>query len=167
MLYEANAAIFARLELNSHASWIFLPAALRIIFPLVFGSAGVVGLILGGYYVLPPAEGMGVINNIVFALLSGLTPLVGIKIVRSVFHVRSDLANLTPTHIIMLALACALSNAIILSAYMFLIGAVSDPLRQISVILIGDFLGMAIIVFLVSLTLEFALRFTRRPQDEL
>ena len=67
----------------------------------------------------------------------------------------------------MLALACALSNAIILSAYMFLIGAVSDPLRQISVILIGDFLGMAIIVFLVSLTLEFALRFTRRPQDEL
>ena len=51
-LASANDAIFQQLALTPNAHLIYLPAALRIIYPLVFREAGVLGIIIGSYFVV-------------------------------------------------------------------------------------------------------------------
>ena len=51
-LVAANDAIFQQFILTPYASLIYLPAALRVIFPLVFQNAGYWGIILGSFGVV-------------------------------------------------------------------------------------------------------------------
>lgn len=154
-VYVANAAIFAKVELNAHASLIFLPAALRVIFPLVFGSAGVFGLILGGYLVLPNDPDASLLHQITLAVLSGITPLLGIYAFKRIFQARTDLADLTPRHLFALSLLCGIANSLILNCYLWATGNLLQPLRQITTIFLGDVFGMMLLLYATSIGLSF------------
>lgn len=155
VLYVANAALFSAYEMNSYANLIFLPAALRVIYPLVFGSSGVMALILGSYFAFPHTAEISLLDAVSLAILSGIAPLLGIYVFKFLFNIRPDLADLRPQYLFILALLCAGSNAIVLKLYLLISGDLVHPFRQIATIFIGDFLGMIIFLSAASFVLAF------------
>lgn len=155
ILVAANGALFDHIALNANANLIYLPAALRIIYPLVFGSAGVGGIILGSYLSFPLEATDGFAHSVLLAILSGVAPLVAIALFKRMFKTRPDLADLTPTHLLTLATLCAASNAVILNLFLAVAGRLTQPIRQVVAIFIGDVTGAAIILYLSSFVLTF------------
>jgi hypothetical protein len=154
-LVAANDAIFQQFILTPYASLIYLPAALRIIFPLVFHNACYWGIILGGFLVTQGKVNDGLIDTVLLATSSGLAPYIGISVFKTLFETRPDLADLKPIHLVALALLCAASNAVLLSMYFAMSGRFMPPLTNLITILIGDIVGTIIVLYLASFTLTF------------
>lgn len=149
-LYRANGYVFDRLEISPHASWIFLPAALRVIYPLVFQEAGLVALFLGGYFVLPYSAGT-LPDRLTLAFLSAATPLIGIFVCQAVHKFSWDLRDLGPRHLFDLALACAAANSLVLNSYLVMTGDALKPVMQLVTLFVGDVLGTAIVLYAVAM----------------
>ena len=154
-LVAANDAIFQQFILTPYASLIYLPAALRVIFPLVFGNAGYLGIILGSFWVGQGKVNDGTLDVALLAILSGLAPYIGISVFKTLFQTRPDLADLKPVHLLALALLCAVSNATLLNMYFSTSGRLMQPLNNLLTILIGDILGTVIVLYLASFILTF------------
>lgn len=151
--YAANALMFKHLELSVYASLIFLPAALRVIYPLIFGSAGFFGVVVGSYVAFPASASTSIIDAVSLAILSGTAPLMGIGVFNLLFKTRPDLADLRPQHLFALAILCAAANAIVLNLYLALSGQLIKPLRQIGTIFLGDAFGMIILLYVTAVIL--------------
>ena len=154
-LVAANDAIFQQFILTPYASLIYLPAALRVIFPLVFQNAGYWGIILGSFGVVQGKVNDGTLDVVLLAILSGLAPYIGISVFKMLFETRPDLADLKPVHLLALALLCAVSNATLLNIYFSMSGRLMQPLNNLLTILIGDIVGTVIVLYLASFILTF------------
>ena len=97
-LASANDYVFQQLALNPNAHLIYLPAALRIIYPLVFREAGVFSIIIGSYFVVQGRGGEVMIDIVALAVMSGFAPLIGIGVFKMLFTTKPDLADLKTTH---------------------------------------------------------------------
>lgn len=154
-LVAANDGIFQQFILTPYASLIYLPAALRVIFPLVFQNAGYWGIILGSFGVVQDKVNDGLIDTALLAILSGLAPYIGISVFKTLFQTRPDLADVKPVHLLALALLCAVSNATLLSIYFSMSGTPMQSLTNLLTILIGDIVGTVIVLYLASFILTF------------
>lgn len=151
----ANDALFQQWQVSSYASFIYLPAALRIVFPLVFGNSGYLGIILGSFFVTQGYINNGIIDTACLAITSALAPFVGISVFKLLFTIRPDLADLKTVHLVALALLCAVSNALLLNIYFPFSGRSIQQLNGVMTILIGDILGTVIVLFCISFILTF------------
>lgn len=152
LVYWLNDRAFSLLQMTAHASWIFLPAALRVLYPLVFRQAGIAALLIGGFLVIPQSAG-DLPHRITLAFLSAATPLVGIAICQRIFGFRSDLANLVPQHLLVLSVACAAANSILLNTYLNWTGYPLQPVPHLLAMFVGDVVGTLIVLYLVSVAL--------------
>ena len=160
-LASANDYVFQQLALNPNAHLIYLPAALRIIYPLVFREAGVFGIIMGSYFVVQDRvnDGLrlndGLIDIVSLSVMSGLAPLIGIAVFKMLFTTKPDLADLKTIHFFALGSLCAASNALLHNLYYALSGSPMQPLKLASTIFIGDVAGTVIVLSLISFALTF------------
>ena len=160
-LASANDYVFQHLALNPNAHLMYLPAALRIIYPLVFREAGVFGIIIGSYLVVQDRvnDGLrlndGLIEIVSLAVMSGLAPLIGIGVFKMLSKTKPDLADLKTTHFFALGSLCAASNALLHNLYYTLSGRPMQPLELASTIFIGDVAGTVIVLSLLSFVLTF------------
>lgn len=154
-LASANDVIFQKLSLSPNATWIYLPAALRIIYPLVFRSAGVVGIIVGSVFVVQSRVNDGIIDTTFLAIVSGLAPLIGIGMFTTLSGTKPDLADFKPVHLFALAWICALMNAVCMNIYFALSGALMQPLHLAITIFIGDLAGTLIVLYSLAFALTF------------
>lgn len=154
-LAEANDAVFQQLMLSPFASLIYLPAALRVIFPLVFGKSGYFGIVLGSFWVVQDKVNNGLLDTAFLAIISALAPFIGISLFKLLFTTRPDLADLKTVHLVALALLCAASNALLANIYFAVSGRLMQPIDSLFTILIGDILGTVIVLYLASFVLTF------------
>ena len=160
-LASANDYVFQQLALNPNAHLIYLPAALRIIYPLVFREAGVFGIIIGSYFVVQDRvnDGLrlsdGLLEIVSLSVMSGLAPLIGIAIFKMLIRTKPDLADLKTVHFFALGSLCAASNALLHNLYYTLSGHALQPLELVSTIFIGDVAGTVIVLSLLSFVLTF------------
>lgn len=155
VMVAANTALFDSLRLNSYAQLIYLPAALRIIYPLVFGRAGIAGVILGSLLGFLYEDTDGNLDRVLLAILSAVAPLIGIKLFTRIYRIRADLADLMPKHLLTLSLLCAASNALVLNLCLAATDHVFQPLTQVATIFVGDFTGSIIVLYCTGLLLTF------------
>ena len=154
-LASANDYVFQHLALNPNAHLIYLPAALRIIYPLVFREAGVLGIIMGSYFVVQDRANHGLLDIFSLSVISGLAPLIGIAIFKMLFTTKPDLADLKTTHFFALGSLCEASNALLHNLYYTLSGHAVLPLELASTIFIGDVAGTIIVLSILSFVLTF------------
>jgi hypothetical protein len=160
-LASANDYVFQTLALNPNAHLIYLPAALRIIYPLVFREAGVFAIIIGSYFVVQDRvnDGLrlsdGLLEIVSLSVMSGLAPLIGIAIFKMLFTTKPDLADLKTVHFFALGSLCAASNAVLHNLYYTLSGHAVLPLKLASTIFIGDVAGTVIVLSMLSFALTF------------
>lgn len=155
--FKLNEWAFSGTIHSARANWIFLPAAIRVIAVLLFGDLGALGLVVGAYLVVSGAGGDNGMHSFTLAVSSGIAPLIAVIALKRWFSISNTLAGLRPWHIIALSVACAASNAALLNGYLWLAGHLHSDFVQIATVFIGDVLGMAIVLLVLSVALSFAM----------
>jgi hypothetical protein len=158
VIFKLNMFVFSQLEHSSRAHWIFLPAALRVLWVLLFAEEGVLGLVLGAYLTLPHDASSSLAYEMSLAVSSGLGPLIAIWLCRQIFPIASDLVGLRGRHVIALSIAGAGANSVMVNGCMAIAGRWHGDVAQIATIFVGDLNGTAIVLLFLSTTLSFAAR---------
>lgn len=169
--YRLNAFVFQSFDYSARVSWVFLPAALRVIAVLLLDNVGVMGLVLGAYLTLPHGAANTWLDEAGLAVSSGVAPLVAVLLCRRFFTLSANLAGLRPWHIAALSVSSALANSITLNSYLAVTGrAVFSP-QQALAILVGDISGSMIFLLVLSSVLglllsENAIQACRRKSND-
>lgn len=156
--FKLNALLFSQLEHSSRAHWIFLPAALRVLAVLLFRGEGAAGLVIGAYLTLPHDPSSSLPYELSLSISSALAPLVAIWFCRQLFPIASDLSGLRGKHIIALSVANAAVNSVIINMVMLIAGKLNDDLEHMLTIFVGDMLGAALLLTLISAALRLTIQ---------
>ena len=165
VIFDLNSWLFSQFSLSERVHWIFLPAAFRIIFVLLFQGRGAVGLIFGAYLTQSQQTLNELPNEMLLSISSGLAPLVAVVFCQRFFTINNNLAGLNGWHIIALSVASAAANTVILNAILYLMGRQAADLESIEAVFVGDVLGAAIVITAISLTLSGVLTLMKRTRQ--
>lgn len=152
-LYRLNAWAFAFLSKSDAASWIFLPAALRLVAVLVGGLPGALGLWLGGIVTGSAVFGHGTPAVLIVSSVSALAPLLAVAVLRQPLGLQPDLRGLGAGALALLALANAVCSATLHSlAFLWLGDPIANP-ADVLTMLIGDLVGSFVVLYALKLLL--------------
>lgn len=158
LLFALNHWIFSVTEVSSFISWIFLPAALRMLAVMACDWAGAVGLFAGALVTnqTDPTGGFG--DGVVLAFLSATGPLLAFWFCTKLLNLSTDLSGLTAKQLLVFALTGALLNAVPHNIYFYLSERTSSPIEGLVPMLAGDLVGTLIMLYAASLALRFVPR---------
>ena len=152
-LYWLNDWAFPFLEKSQAASWIFLPAALRLIAVLIWGVPGALGLWLGAVVTSGQVFGIWTPATLVVAPMSALAPLLAVSLMREPLALEADLSGLSVGALTQLAIANATCSALLDSlVFLWLNDPIANP-ADIMVMLVGDLVGTLVVLFAFKLVL--------------
>jgi hypothetical protein len=163
VVFWINAWCFKAITYSSYANWVFLPAAVRLIVVLLCQKVGALGLVLGAYATMSGTSSGHMLHQMLVAATSGLAPLVAVWAGKRWFLIPDSLAGLRAMHIALLSTLCSVCNAVLLNTYLLISRHLDHALAQIATVFVGDFLGTAIVLFLLSFGLSFAIPRSHRP----
>jgi hypothetical protein len=148
ILYILNDWLFDHVAISLYASWVFLPAALRMLAVMLCGWVGVLGLFVGsvvtGYY----THGMtdpGML--VVLAGLSALTPMMAFLVCTRWFGWRADLRGLNATQLVVLSTLVSLFGATLHNLHLLAIGAIETFGPTFMTMFVGDMVGTFIVLY--------------------
>jgi hypothetical protein len=152
LLYELNHWLFAQLTLNSHVSWVFLPAAIRMLAVMLFEWSGVLGLFVGALLCVwfNPDMISGPGETTTVAALSAIAPMLAYVGVRRHFDLPRELTGLTAGHLTGLAIASGVTNAVLHQGYFFLVGKPGTQLVDVVPMFVGDVIGAVLMLYLAA-----------------
>jgi len=152
-LYWLNDWAFYSFEKSQAASWIFLPAALRLIAVLIWGVPGALGLWLGAVVTSSQVFGTWTPAVLIAAPMTALAPLLAVTLMREPLALKPDLRGLSTSALAQLALVNATCSAL-LHCLVFL--ALNDPKANpadIFTMLVGDLVGTLVVLYGIKLLL--------------
>jgi hypothetical protein len=149
-VFNLNMWLFTSLNYSERADWIFMPAALRVLAVLIFSEIGAFGLAVGAYLTLSHASDSHPMFEIALAATSGLAPLLGLQMCRRIVPLARDLSGLDPKGIIVLSIATAVANSLLVNACLALSGKFDREMIQLITIFVGDVVGSAIVLVTIS-----------------
>lgn len=154
VLFRLNAWLFASAGATAFASWVFLPAALRLVSVLLLGFPAALGLMAGTFYTCDPVLRLDDWQAIGISALSGLGPWVAVLLSRRLLRLPEDLEGLAPRHLAVLSLMGAACNvAPHITAY-HLLGKTGAPLTDAIPMFAGDVTGTWIVLYLAALVFK-------------
>jgi hypothetical protein len=154
LFFRLNAWLFDRVKVSDYISWVFLPAAIRMLAVLLLGWAGVIGLYLGSLTQLGPTLATDPVNALALAAVSSLPCLVAARIVQRVQGVGADLAGMTGRQLLICGLAGGLASSAAHTLYFALIALSTTPLAGFLPMLVGDTVGMLLMLYLAAIVLH-------------
>ncbi len=151
--FHLNAYAFHALEVHAGASWVFLPAGLRLLCTLLFGLEGAIGLWLASLAIVLISFGnVDLITALVSTLLSAGAPYLVYRIALRA-GLPDTLMQLTPLKLAQLGIAYAFANAVLHSLWYALRGVYPDLLNGFITMFIGDLVGTLIMLYAVKMVL--------------
>lgn len=152
-LYTLNDWALSRFAESKAASWIFLPAALRLLAVLLWGWAGALGLWIGAVVTASLVFGLGWSIVFIVAPASGLAPLLAVRLLRQRLGLRPDLQGLGAGGLVQLAAASATCSALLHSLVFLWLGSpIADPADMLTM-LVGDLAGTFVVLYALKLLL--------------
>lgn len=164
LLFSLNQWAFSATEVNSYVSWIFLPAALRMLAVMVCDWVGAVGLFVGAMLTNQTDLTGGLGDGLMIAFLSAIGPMLAFWFCTKLLSLSKDLSGLMATQLFVFASTGALFNAVPHNIYFYLSGRMSSPIEGLVPMLVGDLVGTLIMLYVVSLALRFVSRRVSIPQ---
>lgn len=164
LLYGLNQWAFSVAEVSSFISWIFLPAALRMLAVMVCDWVGAVGLFVGAMLTNQTDLTGGLGDGLILAFLSAIGPMLAFWFCTKLLSLSKDLSGLTAKQLFVFASTGALFNAVPHNIYFYLSGRMSNPIEGLVPMLVGDLVGTLIILYAASLALRFVSRRVSNPQ---
>ncbi|QCP09167.1 hypothetical protein FCL38_00975 [Pseudoduganella umbonata] len=150
-----NELLFTRSEFTRGINWVYLPAGVRLLCTLLFGEAGIVGLLLVSWavsflYFFP--------NDMVRAFMGGIlasaAPYLVYRFTQRHWGLQETLANLTPRRLLLCALAFSIASPFLHHLWF----SFAEPERQLLPSFIamatGDFVGTVLVLYAAKLVLK-------------
>lgn len=134
--------------------WIFLPAGMQLLFVMLFGWRGVLGLTFGGAveYLTQPL-GLNIPSALFVAAIDAMSVWLGVELYSAITGNRYPWAHLSWRSVPILSLITGVASAI--GVFLAMIAAKmesgSNPLRDIAFFSLGDFIGAWIFFAVVLL----------------
>lgn len=161
VLFGLNDLLFADLALSSHISWIFLPAAIRILSVLVLGWPGVIGLFAGAIVTADFHSLEQFRLELLPAIFSAVGPWCAITLCTKWLGLPDDLSGLKPIQLVLFALVGSLFNVIPHNIYFYLTASRQDPFTGLVPMFVGDLGGSFIVLYAAGLILRVAIPLLR------
>lgn len=153
-LYYLNDWAFSFFHKTEAASWVFLPAALRLVAVLLWGVPGALGLWLGAVITSSVVFGQLTPAVLIAAPMSALAPLLAVAIMRRPLALRPDLGGLSVGSLVQLALANATCSALLHSLAFLVLNDAKAHAADIFVMLTGDLVGTLVVLYALKLALS-------------
>lgn len=152
LAFWLNGQLPSAVMVNDHASWIFLPSAVRVLSVLVLGRSAVAGLFAGSLIVNLFISQETLIAAIILAGITAIAPALGVWVTLRFHGLPPDLSGLRAHHLMWLSVVFSLISVAMFELYFFI-----DPSHQVSLlhmlpIFTGDVLGTLIVLTLASVT---------------
>lgn len=158
LLYVLNDWLFSSVAVTEHLSWIFLPAAVRMLAVLLFGWVGALGIFVGslltGWYSMVDPNLIGLVT---LAGFSALAPLVAFLLCTRCFNFRHDLQGLGASQLICLSLLSAAFTAGIHNLHFSAVGHVEHFWAGFVPMFVGDVIGTFAMLYLAKFVVGLAL----------
>lgn len=156
VLFHLNHWLFESLNVTSLVSWIFLPAAVRMLAVVLFGWVGVLGLFVGSMMTNQLLEDEPFVTALTLSVLSATGPWVAFKSCSQWLVLPEDLSGLRPSHLLVLSAAGAVLTAVPHCLFFYLSGLSSSLYSHMIPMLTGDFVGTLIVLYAAALVLKLA-----------
>lgn len=147
-LFLLNDWLFDQFEFSEHVSWIFLPAALRMIAVLVMGWVGVAGIFVGS--IVTSVYVMGQIDPghvLIVSALSALSPTLALLLCAHGFGVQANLVGLSASKLLILGVVAASFTAVLHNIHFFLSGQVDVFSESLIAMFVGDLIGTLVVLY--------------------
>lgn len=166
-LFKLNLWLFASIGVSQFISWIFLPAAIRMLSVMLFDGVGAIGLFIGAVITSNPLVDHNLSSAIILAGLSALGPMVAVTLCTKWLNLPPNLAGLGPRQLSLYALVGALCNVIPHNIYFYFSGKVENPLEGVFSMFTGDVLGTLIVLYVSALFLRVCVpQRTKKPVSD-
>lgn len=149
-----NDWLFSQAKVSNYISWVFLPAAIRMLAVLLFGWAGVAGLFIGSLAMLSGSLDHDPVHALFLALLSSVPSLLAARLVQRTVGIGDDLAGMTGRHLLVFGLAGGLTSSLVHTVYFMGYQGSLEPLHGFWPMFVGDSLGTLITLYLGALVLR-------------
>lgn len=154
LLFELNRWLFSIAAVSSYISWIFLPAALRILSVLLLDWRGVAGLFIGAMFTNHPVFGLNMQHSLALSAISALAPMLAVRVSINTLKVSPNLAGLSARQLAIISTLGAVISVVAHNAYFVLAEAAHDWLTAIVPMLFGDLIGTFVTLHLCSAVLR-------------
>ena len=164
LLFRLNAWAFGYFEWAAAViSWVFLPAAVRLLSVMLLGRRGAMGLWIGTLITNEAVFGGDKFESIAVATLSATGPLVAVYLTMRWLKVPLNLRGLTTPHLTIFAIVGAFCNVIPHNLFFWLAGITPNPFGGLIPMFVGDVAGTVIVLYTLRGLLVASGRFVRFP----
>lgn len=155
LLNSFNEWLFIRLEFTYGINWVFLPAGMRLLATLLFGTAGFIGLFISGLLLNffhftfddPLRATLG-------ALAGSLGAYLVYLLAQRIYGLQASLANLTPRKLLLLVVLCSMASPLLHHLLFAYQGHTEHLVSSYFVMFIGDLTGTLIVIYTMKLALS-------------
>jgi hypothetical protein len=154
LLFRLNRWAFSSVDVTIFISWIFLPAAIRMLAVMACDWAGALGLFAGALFTNQTDPAAGLTDELVLAFLSASGPLVAFWFCTRLLSLPSNLTGLTARQLLVFATMGAVFNAVPHNIYFYLSDRMASPIEGLVPMFFGDLLGTVVVLCTVSFALR-------------
>jgi hypothetical protein len=154
LVFKLNSWLFSVAKVTDHISWIFLPAAIRMLAVMLLGWAGVAGLYIGSLSLLGSMFEFDPLGAFIVAGLSSVPCLIAARLVQRLLKVRSDLAGMSGRQLLIFGLAGGFLSSMGHTLYFAYAAQSLEPVEGFVPMFVGDTLGTFIVLYLGALVIN-------------
>jgi hypothetical protein len=154
LLFRLNRLAFSSIDVTAFISWIFLPAAIRMLAIMVCDWVGALGLFLGALVTNQVDPTGGVVDGLALAFLSATGPLLAFWCCTRLLGLPTNLQGLTAKQLLVFAVMGALLNAVPHNIYFYMSDRMTSPIEGLVPMFLGDVLGTIVVLYVASLALR-------------
>lgn len=156
-LFKLNMLLFSYIGVSQYISWIFLPAAIRMLAVMMMEWVGALGLFVGALLTSEPVAHTHLSEIFIVAGLSAVGPLVAVAFCTKWLRMPANLAGLKPRQLCLFALVGALCNVIPHNIYFYISDQMHSPFTGLIPMFVGDLTGTILVLYVSALLLKFFL----------
>jgi len=145
--FELNDWLFSQVKVTDNISWIFLPAAIRMVSVLLFGWAGVLGLFAGSLVILFNQVAIQPGHVLALATLSSVPSLLAARLVQRALQIGHDLAGMTGRQLLVFGLAGGVTSSLVHTLYFVGREGSLAPFHGFVPMFVGDSVGTLLMLY--------------------
>ncbi len=154
MLFKLNLWLFSFANITPFISWIFLPAAVRLLAVMWLGWRGAAGLFIGALITCNPVLGENLTSALALSAVSALGSVVAVDCCMRWFKLPPSLNGLGASKLLGFAVAGAVCNVLPTNLTLYLAGQADAGSAEMLPMFVGDITGTLLILYLVALLLR-------------